>query len=452
MQYSIHTEKNWQTTVSVVVTDKDIQAQYDNALKNVRKDVQIEGFRKGKVPEPLIKKLYASKIESEANQLCIERAWDAVFEENEFYLLSDPQLTNLNPTDSGGMTFEIKFESRPELKVEGYEGMEVQKVIYEVTNDDVDQALEEARNENAMMYTVDDKAEEGHYLYADFQEVDSTGVPVIGQKLENQQIWLNKNDDELTPQLLGVRVGDERRVALTIRPQKSEFIEQPGLEKIEKFYLAHIREVKERRLPELNDDFAKELGDFETLAQVRDQIEKNLRHQAEHATEDAFETALGDALIEKMDFDIPETMLNHYLDNIIDDVKARNRNNREPIDEDRYRQIYRAIAIRELKWHLICEKLRAQENFTATEQDIEDKLAHYGEHGQDGMKRAEAIRKNEKELERLTESIIFDKLYAFLADKAKVTQVRKPWRELQETVPDQTDSALEESDIEAADD
>ena len=109
MEYSINTEKNWNTTVSVTVTKEDVQAQFDKALKNVQKDARIEGFRKGKVPPQLIKKLYGPQIEAEANQLCIENAWTTVFDEIDLHVMNEPKVTNLNDTDSGGLTFRQRY-------------------------------------------------------------------------------------------------------------------------------------------------------------------------------------------------------------------------------------------------------------------------------------------------------------------------------------------------------
>ena len=444
MEYSINTEKNWQTTVNVTMTKEDINAHSDKALKKIQKDVKMEGFRPGKVPPQMIRKLYGQQIEYEANQLAIEHAWKTVFDENDFFLMNEPQVSNLDSTESGGITFEIKFDVRPEITVENYEGMPVEKVTYEVTDEDVDRVLEEQRQRNAMMYTIDEEAKEGHFITADLQEIDETGVPVIGQKIDNQQIWLNAEDEELTPQLLGLKTGDERKISLRVRTQKSDFIEQPEQEEeVDKFYNIKVKEVKERRLPELDDEFAKDLGDYENLDELRAEVEKNLKHQAEHDSESAFENALSEELIKQIEFELPESMLNHYLDSVMQDLKERNKDNPNQIDEQYYREMYRPVAIRNLKWHLISEQLREQENFTVTDEDIQAKLDHLQEHGEDGTKRAEAIRNNPQELERLKDGIIFDKIYAFLADKANVTEITKPWRELHEQPTDEEDVEAE---------
>lgn len=432
MEYSINREKNWQTTVSITVSAKDVEANQQQAIKRIQKDVALEGFRKGKVPPAMIKKLFGAKVETESREITLENAWKQVFDENDFFIINDPQVQNLQPTEERGMSFDIVFDVRPELQVSGYEGLPVEKVIYEVTDADVDAALEDARQKNAMMYTSEEPAKQGDFVYADFQEIDNSGVAVIGQKFENQQIWLNQEDTELTPQLLGVKAGEQRRVVLKVKSQQSELIEQPEQpEEIEKIYQVTVNSVKERRLPELDDEFAKDISEFETIADLRDQVSHNLRHQAEHDSESAFENAIAEEMVKLMDLELPESMVTNYVNSIMEDFKQRNQNNPN-FDAEQYRDVYRQRAEHDLKWHLIVEELKRQENFTATDEEVEAKLDHYKEHGEDGIKRAEAIRADEKEMERLRDSIVFDKLYAFLAQNAKVTEVTRPWRELHE--------------------
>ncbi len=315
-------------------------------------------------------------------------------------------------------------------------------MTYKVTEEDVDKVIEDLRQRNAMLYSVEREAKEGDFLYVDLQEVDGGGIPVIGQKIDNQQIWLNADDEEVTPQLLGVKPGDKRNITLRVKTQKSELIEQPGQqEEIEKIYQVDVKEIKERRLPELDDEFAKDMGPYETLQELREKIESDLKKEAERESGHAFENALADALLQRVDLEVPESMLNSYLDNLIQDLQERNKNNPQPFDPEQYRQVYRPGAIRDLKWHLVSDRLKTQEKFVATDQDVEEKLAQYAEIGDDGIKRAEEIRNNPKELSRLKDSIVYDKLYAFLADKATVTEVEKSWRELVEPEPATADEA-----------
>lgn len=438
MEYSHFTEKNWQTTVHVTLNAEDVNANTDAAARKLQKEVSIEGFRKGKVPLGLVKKLYHDNIETEAKQLAMERAWRGIIKECDFHIINEPEISDFQLSEDGGATFTVTFEVYPEITVNGYEGMRVEKIVYEVTDQDVENAIEGARQRNAMFYTIDEEAKEGDFIVADLQEVENTGVPVVGQKIENQQIWLNADDQELTPQLVGVKADEERRLRLVVNTQESEFIDQPGESgEIEKHYMVKVREVKERRLPDLDDEFAKDLGPYNTLDELYETVRDNLNYQAEHETENSFHNALADELIKKTDIEIPSSLLELYLDRIVDDVKKRNKDNDEPVDEELLRENYRPLAIHEYKWHLVSEKLISQLNLEATKEDIEQKLDHFREHGEDGIKHAEKVEKDKKELERLKDQIVYDKLYAFLAEHADVIAITKSWRELQETEEDE---------------
>ena len=442
MEHSISTEKNWKTTVSVSVTAEDVKAQYDNAVKKVQKDVKLEGFRKGKVPVQMLKKLYGGAIDAEAEDLCVQNAWRSVFEENSFHPIDDPQISNLIRAENGGITFDIKFDVLPEFEVAGYEGMPVEKVTFTVGKTDVDAVIESLRERNAMLYSVEREAAAGDYIFVDLQEVDGSGVPVIGQKIDNQQIWLNADDKELTPQLLGVKVDEKRNITLKVKTQQSEFVEQPNLpDEIEKIYEVQVKEVKERRLPDLDDEFAKDMGPYESLQELYEKIEKDLIHEAEHESEHAFENALAEALLDRIELEVPESMLNNYLDRIIQDAKARDEERGQSYDDEQYLHVYRDGAIRDLKWHLVSEQLKKQENFVVSENDVEEKLAHYAEHGDDGIKRAEEIRNNQAELAKLKEGIVLDKLYDFLAENAAISEVEKSWSELVAPASDGEDAA-----------
>ena len=438
MEHSINTEKNWQSTVSVSVTAEDVKAQYENALNKVRKDIKLEGFRKGKVPAQMVKKLYGSLIDAEAEELCVQKAWQGVFEDNSLYPINDPQVVNMKKTDDGGMTFNIVFDVYPKFEVKDFDGMPVEKTTFRVEKADVDKVLDGLRERNAMLYSIEEEAKEGYFIFADLQEVDASGVPIIGQKIDNQQIWLNADDKELTPQLLGVKAEESRNITLQVKSQQSEIVDQPEQpEEIVKIYQVDVKEIKERRLPELDDEFAKDMGPYETLQELLDKVEKDLVHEAEHESEHAFENALSESLLEKVELEVPQSMLNNYLDNIVKDAQARNKDQAQAqaIDPEEYRNVYRTGAVRDLKWHLVSEQLKRQEQFVVSDEDVEKKIAHFSEHGENGIKRAEEIRANEKELAKLKDGLVFDQLYAFLAEKATISEVDKTWSELVDPKP-----------------
>ena len=304
--------------------------------------------------------------------------------------------------------------------------MQVEKTVWQVTSEDVDLVLEDMRQRHAMLYTTEEPAKAGDYVIADFQETDRGGVPLVGVHFENQQIWLSPQS-ELTPQLSGVKTGDQRQVVIKVKAPQTELVEKPFDDEQEvKIYAVSVREVKERRLPDLDDEFAKDIGEqYQTLQELRIAVENDLKHRAEHESQQAFEEALAAEAVKHVDIELPPSMIDRYLDRVIEDM---NRRKDQPYDEEQTRNLYRPYAIFELKWHLIVEQLQQQHKWTADDEDIEAKLNHYHLHpnAEENIRR---IRSDRREMARLKNQIIMDKLYAYLTSQAHVIETVRPFRE-----------------------
>ena len=241
-----------------------------------------------------------------------------------------------------------------------------------------------------MVYTVEGEAKEGHFLIADLQELDASGVPVVGTKMENRSVYLAKEDDELTTQLLGIKAGEERRVSVMLAPEKSEVVEQEqdNLDKVEHFFMVSVKEVKERRVPELDDEFAKDLGEFENMEQLKNQIHSNLNLQAEAETKNRFNKKLADELIKKVDVGVPASMLNNYLNALVNDFVA-NQKDKKNINVEQVRDFYKPMAVRTIKWILIREKMIDQESLKVEDAELETRIKEIEKTGDAGKKQAE---------------------------------------------------------------
>ncbi len=444
MEYKINDESNWLKKINVIVDADQIQPKLDNLFKEYQKGVKIEGFRKGKVPMQLVKKMFGKQIETEAFQPHLQEAWKKVFEENEFDIIDEPRIENINYDQKAGLTFDICFDVRPDFKIEDYEGLAVEKEVFKVEDSDVDETIEELRQRNAMVYTVEGEAKEGHFLVADLQELDASGVPVVGTKMENRSVYLAKEDDELTTQLLGIKAGEERRVSVMLAPEKSEVVEQEqdNLDKVEHFFTVTVKEVKERRVPELDDEFAKDLGEFENMEQLKNQIHSNLILQAEAETKNRFNKKLADELIKKVDVGVPASMLNNYLNALVNDFVA-NQKDKKNINVEQVRDFYKPMAVRTIKWILIREKLIDQESLKVEDAELETRIKEIEETGDAGKKQAEEIRSDDEKSNDLKNNILEEKVYNFLESKTNISIVEKKLRQVEEANSESESDDLE---------
>jgi len=424
LDYNITKQKNWHTVINVFVTAEKIKPELDLKFKEYQKKVKLGGFRKGKVPPQLVKKMFGKQIESDTFQPFISEAWKEIFEKDKFDIINEPVIENIQYNDTDGLKFNIEFDVRPDFQVTGYEDMPVEKHIYEIDKNDVQATLSDLQQRNAMIYTVEGEALEDHFLTVDLQELDSSGIPVIGNKYTDQQIWLSKKNEELTQQLVGVKIGEERKITITSQPDKEKGdFETPQTQ----LFLVSVKEIKERKLPNLDDEFAKDIGSFNTLDELKKDIKVRLTSQADDEAKYQFHQALTDELIKRMDIEIPHSMFENYLNAIVKDFKDKN-TQKEKIDEKQIREYYKTTAIRTIKWILIREKLVEQENISVNDDEIEAKIKELESKDEHSQQHTKEIRENEQRKNDLRNQMIEDRVYDFLISKAKVKKIKKPWR------------------------
>ncbi len=435
MNYNITKQKNWHTIIDIAVPAEKVKPELDLNFKNYQKNVKLGGFRKGMVPEPLVKKMFGKQIESDTFQPFISEAWKKVFEENKFDIINEPVVTNIQYAEAEGLKFNIEFDVRPDFEVAGYDDMPVEKSVYEIKDNDVQDTLSDLQQRNAMIYTVEDEAKEDHFLKVDLQELDNAGIPIIGKKYTDQQIWLSKDNEDLTSQLLGIKVGEERKIVLT--PQENEQDEEPASEPQTQIFLVTVKEIKERKLPKLDDEFAKDLGSFKTMAELKKDIKEKLISQADTESKVQFNNALADELIKRMDIEIPPSMLENYLNAVVKDFKDKNKQ-RDKIDDNQIKEYYRTSAIRTIKWILIREKMIEQEKISVDDEQVEAKIKELESGNENSQQYAKEIRENEETKQDLRNQMVEDKVYEFLAKRAKINKVKKSLRNSSEEQKEET--------------
>jgi len=445
LEYAVEKQENGQTTVRFSVPSEEIQPKLDEKYKAYQQKVNLEGFRKGKVPKQLLKKMYSKAINGEVFEPYLNEAWEKVFKEDAFDVLGTPQVENINFDAKKGLTFNIVFDTNPEIELKGYDGLAVERVTFEVTDEQVEQTLKSFQERNAMLYSIDGEAQKGHILEVDLQEVDRTGVPIIGEKQKNSQLWLT-DDNPATEQLLGVKAGEERKVRIVSNEPKSEIIEEQNHESVREVnYLVKVLSVKERKLPELDDEFAKDMGAYETLQDLQNDIENNLKSRAETEGKTLFRRALADEFIKLNDFQAPPSMVEHYLNEMVKDFKEQNKG-KSDFNEQEIRGYYKASAIRNIKWYLLQKKLTEVEDIRVTDEEIEEKIKEIEASDDNGAERAKKIRKDSQERASLADMMLEDKIYDFLASKAQIQDVKKNRNEIESKVVDDAEAEGGEKD------
>lgn len=412
MESKVTNRGSFEKVVEVDVPESELTPHFDEAFERYRKNLKLEGFRKGKVPMALIKKMYGDAIKSEAIDDVVQSVFQEVREKEDLKPVAPAQLEDVKYEPEKGLHFKAVVEVVPEFELKHYRNLSVEHEVYQVDDADVDEALEDVREQMAVMEPVEGEAAENHFLLADLQQVDRSGVPIIGRKYEDRLIHLSEEDGEVTDQLLGVKAGETRRLELKRNGEQQQ--QEPEKEIFE----VKVKEVKSKHLPELDDELAKDTGDFETLDALKEDIRKRLVRRSREGAKEQLRNRLIDALLKKNSFDLPKSMVDNYLNVLVQNAKRRSQGQ---VEEEALRQQYRASAIWQLKWELAKDKLKELENIEVSSEDVENYMKEIAE--EQGMELAE-VKKNLKSVSqnRIRDDILDRKVVDLLESNAKIKE------------------------------
>ena len=373
----------------VVSVDGTIFGKAINKVyKKQVKSINIPGFRKGKAPRHIIERMYGKEVfYDDAMQECYP---DALYEASQEKGLEIVAVESLEAVEAGdeGFTFKASIITKPELEVDGYKGIEVTKPSTEVTEELIDKEIESVRDRNSRMVTVEDRpAEMGDTTVIDFEGfVD--GVAFEGGKAEKFSLSLGSGNfiPGFEEQVVGHSTGEEFTITVTF-PEDYQAEELKGKEAEFKIVL---HEIKTKELPEVDDEFVKDVSEKETVAEYREELRETIAKRLADEAEKDIDNQISEKLVELAQGDIPEAMYERQVDEMIRDFEARLRSQGLNVglndylqymgmDMDSLRNVYRADAEKIVKRKLVLEAIAKKENIEVTDEDVEKEYADIAE-------------------------------------------------------------------------
>ena len=373
--------------LEIKVSAEDFDKACDKVYKRRVKRIEIPGFRKGKAPRKTIEKLYGEGFffEEAVNDLYPEAVRSAV-EEAGIEIVCPPSVDVAELSKENGVTFKAVCTTKPEVSIKDYKGIKASKEVKEVTDEDITAEIDRLRNRNARTITVEGRpAENGDSVIIDFEGfVDD--VAFEGGKAEKFNLTLGSGQfiPGFEDQIVGHNAGDAFDVNVTF-PEDYHAEELKGKPAVFKVVL---HEINAKELPEVDDEFAKDVSEFDTLDALKEDIRKRLAEANEKTASDAFENKLIDTVIENLEGEIPEEMYEVQIDEMIRDFEYRlNQQGLElnmylqytGMNRDSFRKTFEAQAQRRVKVRLALEKIVELEKIEATEEEIEKEYARLAE-------------------------------------------------------------------------
>ncbi len=417
MKTNITETSQWGREVEVEVEAARVDKEVDKALRKYQKRLEIPGFRKGKVPLKIVKSRFGDSIRGEVLGDLLPTLLEEATREAGLVPAAPPQISQLDHEPGGDLTFTAALDIWPEIEVENYEQLDATRMVHEVQDDEIDAQLEELRRRQATEQAVERPLESGDVLIADLQRLDESGVPVIGEKFEERYFLIgdeNAPSPEFEEALVGISAGEERKVSFAYR---DDLPNEELAGKTEHFEVS-AREVRERALPELDDEFAKDVGEqFATLDDLRGHISDQIQERWSYMAEQRLRSELVSQLIEKNEFDLPESMVDNYINSMKREQQGNDHDRDHDHDHDHDHE-EREQAVRRLKTFLLVEGVRKKAAISVSDEEFDVFAAERAEQAGvklDDLKRSGRIDDLRRELE---EKKVFD----VLGEKANIKE------------------------------
>lgn len=422
--------------LSVSIPADRIQTAFESAFKGIQRTANIKGFRKGKAPMATIKSMYSDQVRSDVLDRLVSETYREALSEHSLVPLGYPKLDFEELNDEADFKYTAEFEIRPEVSVESYEGLEIEKEKIVIPVEKVDEILENIRTSQAELTPVleDRVAQMGDTADIDFDGyVD--GQPLQGGQAQGHLLELGSGQfiEGFEEKVAGMKVGVETEIHLKFPDEyhNSEIAGKPVTFKVK------LNGLKKKVLPEIDDELAKKTGEFEKLEELKEAIKEDLAANEERRVQEDVRNQVLKALVEKNPVDAPESLKAQQMQMIQDDVRQKlaQQGMGEKDFEDykeKWKGDFEDSATFMVKSTFLVDALADKLELRPTPKDIEEKMKEYSLQTGIELERLREFYKEDDKLSRLSFQLTEEKVVAFLIEKAKITEVEPKKEEVKD--------------------
>ncbi len=374
--------KDVKREISVEIPAADVARETDLQIQRYQKSARLPGFRAGHVPASIIRQRFGEGIKSDVAEALIPKYFRREAEKQGLIPVSQPRVTDLHMHDGEPLRFKASFEVLPEIQVEGYKELRSDKPEITVTDEEVEQALNNVREQHATYTTVEGRTlAEGDFAQASMDGKpkdpnDASAANPVHMDDVLIEIGGKNTVAEFSQNLTGVSAGEER-IFDVVYPEDAPDKRLAGKTFV---YTVKVNGIKQKALPELNDDFAKELGEFTDLAQVRKQIRENMEAERRHNAERESKDKLVAELVKRNEFEVPESLVDRQIDLRLERglralaAQGMKMEDMKKMDLPRLRAGQRDQAVNDVKSSLLLERIADLENIQVSDEELDREI------------------------------------------------------------------------------
>lgn len=430
MQVNVEEISSVKKKLQFEIPAERVKAEMDKVFADIRKRAVVPGFRKGKAPQDLIRKSYQGQVENDVVKNLFNDTYFKYIQENSIYPVAFPVIDADNLVPGESFKYSATIEIFPTVAVHAYEGLEVERETFVADEAAVSSRLQQMRENMAQLKPV---AEERASQAGDHVIIDFVGF-IDGEKLDggeasDYQLELGSNSfiPGFEDQAAGMNIGDTKRIKLKF-PENYHNDQLSGKD-VE--FDVTLKEIKVKEIPELDDAFAQEFGEFQTVAELRAKVAESYERQELDRIDREFKDSLVKALVEKNDFELPDALVDRQLTTMLENTKQRLKYQNLTLemmglDEVQYREQFRSVAASQVKGALLLHELAGKEGVEVSQEDLENRVRKIAEEsGQDFERISRYYLEGDEAKQNLEEQVREEKVLALVAAKAVITEKQR---------------------------
>lgn len=417
---------DFEITVSPEMFEEGMQKSY---IKN-RKNIMIHGFRKGKAPRKFIEKLYGEAIfyEDAVNEL-LPKVYPEAIEELKLDPVSRPEIDIKEIGTGKDLVLTVKVDVTPDVKLSEYKGINLEKTVYTVTDEEVEAEMKQMQERNARMITVEDRAAEMGDITNINYEGFTDGVPFDGGKADGQDLELGSGAfiPGFEEQIVGMKTDEEKEIQVKF-PEEYHAEDLKGKDAT---FKVKLNKIQKKEIPELDDEFAKDVSEFDTLAELKADIQKKAQERKDKQAESELENKAVEAVVEGMEVDVPPAMIEDRTKSLIQDFDMQLRQQGMSLDLysqytgmtiDSMQEHFKGQAESSVKGSLALDEIAKLEKIEVSEEEVEEELKKLAEgYGMELEKIKEIM---QAQMDSFKQECVTRKTVQFLIDNAKIKEVK----------------------------
>ncbi|MFP4544593.1 MAG: trigger factor, partial [Candidatus Kapaibacterium sp.] len=418
MEKQINKLEGTEQELQVTLSNEELKPYYEAAYKKAQPEIDLKGFRKGKVPIKLIKQYFGKRIELEAHEEIVSDVFAKAAQEEELRIIGQPHLHDIKMLDDG-IIFAIRYDTPPDTELKDYKSLEIDEPVHSVSDEEVLEEIDKLRTHNGTFEISDRVTDEQFVVGVNLREIDpDTRVPVIGGKSEDLNIYLADQTvlPELRHSIINTKIGDK----FIFNPSEHDHNAPDTL------YEVSVNDIQRLIPREFNDEFVKEYtqGKFDNTEDFKAEIGFRLQEEWDRKSRQAMETQVIDRIVDMHeDMPLPQSVVDQVIDSMIEDLRRRYQHNPEAaktITRETMGESIKPVAERQVKWELLRNMIIEKEQIEVEDHDIEEIVQAEAERTKSDP---EALRKRIRDNQNIMSNILLKKVMDLLLDFAVTNEV-----------------------------